>query len=262
MSITKSLPFYKYQGTGNDFVIVDNREGLFDAPGERIRQLCERRTGIGADGLILLEHSDLGDFRMVYYNADGKLSTLCGNGGRCLVSFAARLGLAGNEVEFEAIDGLHRARIEEDMVTLFMSDVERVDEKYLGYFVDTGSPHYVQVMDELSGWNVNGQGRRIRFEQFGPEGANINFVQVLDTGRIQVRTYERGVEAETLSCGTGVTAASIALHAKGQLNKDEIEIQTPGGILRVGFDRDSGGGYRNIYLKGPATFVYEGVLTI
>lgn len=240
--------------------MIDNREGNFDLGTDRIREICARRTGVGADGLILLQHSNLLDFRMVYFNADGRESTMCGNGGRCIVSFARRLGLIDTETRFEAADGHHRAVIEGDDVILYMSDVHRVEDRYVGYFVDTGSPHYVQVMEQLKGWNVDAQGRRIRYEQFGKQGANVNFVQVLSPEGIRVRTYERGVEAETLSCGTGVTAASLAMHARGYVQSNRIRVETPGGSLLVGFDPLAQGGYEHVYLQGPATFVYSGML--
>lgn len=257
-----AITFFKYQGTGNDFVLIDNRLRTFQPGEEIVRSICERRTGVGADGLILLEESETADFRMVYYNSDGRQSTLCGNGGRCIAAFAHRLGLVGEETRFQAIDGIHSARVDGDLVTLFMADVDRVDERYLGHFVDTGSPHYVQVMDDLKGWNVDSQGRRIRYEQFGDEGANVNFVQVLGESRIRVRTYERGVEGETLSCGTGVTAASLALHFQGLVSGNEIEIDTLGGTLYVGYVPGSDGVYRGVYLKGPATMVYEGKIAL
>ncbi len=260
MQNSNSLPFFKYQGTGNDFVMIDNRQGSFELGTERIREICARRTGVGADGLILLQHSDTLDFRMVYFNADGRESTMCGNGGRCIVSFARRLGLIEKEARFEAVDGYHRALLDGDVVTLYMSDVNRVEERYVGYFVDTGSPHYVQVMNQLKGWNVDAQGRRIRYEEFGEEGANVNFVQVIEPDGIRVRTYERGVEAETLSCGTGVTAASLAMHAKGYVRSERIRVETPGGSLVVGFRPLPEGGYDQVFLQGPATFVYSGML--
>lgn len=253
-----AFTFYKYQGTGNDFIIIDHRSPFFSKNDtEFIARLCDRRFGIGADGLLLLEqHPDL-DFRMVYYNSDGQLSSMCGNGGRCLVHFARELGIIDKTARFEAVDGIHSATIMAAEVSLEMKDV---DEVRLGgdyVFLDTGSPHHVTIVNQLGLYDVKEKGRRIRFDLYGEEGANVNFVEQLEADLFSVRTYERGVEDETLSCGTGVTAVAIAMHAKGITSATLIGLQTPGGSLSVSFDVE-GNSYKNVYLKGPAKMVYKG----
>lgn len=256
------LHFYKYQGTGNDFVMIDNRTLFFPKNDtELVKKLCDRKFGIGADGLILLEEDTDTDFKMVYYNADGRQSTMCGNGGRCLVAFAHHLGMVGTEVRFIAVDGLHQAAIKGEEVRLGMSPVNLV-ESFEGYsFLDTGSPHHVQLCKELDGLDVQKEGARLRYGKYGEKGSNINFVEKLSDGRFAVRTYERGVEGETLSCGTGVTAVALAMFETGQTAKESVQLETPGGSLRVSFVKE-GQGYRNIALQGPAVRVFEGSITI
>ncbi|WP_228236081.1 diaminopimelate epimerase [Allomuricauda sp. M10] len=252
------LQFFKYQGTGNDFVILDNREGKFPKTNTQlVAHLCDRRFGIGADGLILLENDDTADFKMVYYNADGEEGTMCGNGGRCLVAFAHFLGIVDRETTFNAVDGLHYAEVEGDTVNLKMVDVEEVHEKPAYSFLDTGSPHHVQLVKDLSHFDVHKEGKKLRYGLYGQAGSNINFVEQEDSETFQVRTYERGVEDETFSCGTGVTAVALAMHTAGKTKANQVYIHTLGGDLSISFEQHNGG-YTNIFLKGPAKQVYQG----
>jgi len=251
--------FYKYQGTGNDFVIIDNRQENFDKNNTKlIKYLCDRRFGIGADGLILLENHDSVDFKMVYYNADGNKSTMCGNGGRCIVMFAKFLGIIKEEATFEAIDGLHHAIIDNDEVKLQMQDVRGIQRSDDFVFLNTGSPHHVIFHDNLKQLDVKTEGSSIRYSDvYKKEGVNVNFVEPLNNNDFSVRTYERGVEDETLSCGTGVTAVAIAMHFIGETEKNLITLKTQGGDLKVSFDNNQGK-YTNVWLIGPAQFVYKG----
>ncbi|HMI08350.1 MAG TPA: diaminopimelate epimerase [Flavobacterium sp.] len=256
------ITFYKYQGTGNDFVMIDNRKGLFPKEDTKlVEQLCDRRFGIGADGLILLENDDETDFKMVYYNSDGNTSSMCGNGGRCLVSFAKSLNLIEKETEFIAADGLHHATIFDDgIVSLQMKDVETVDITAEYVFLDTGSPHHVQMEDDLKNLDVKTLGAKIRYsEMYGKAGSNVNFVKQEDANTFSVRTYERGVEDETLSCGTGATAVAIAMKAIGKTDSDIVNLNVEGGKLEVSF-HESDGKFTDVFLKGPATFVFKGTI--
>lgn len=255
------LHFYKYQGTGNDFVLIDNRNSNFKNDTKIIKKLCDRRFGVGADGLILLENSslDLSDFKMVYFNADGNESTMCGNGGRCIVAFAKKLGLIESETTFEAIDGLHSATIKDGFVNLKMVDVPTVNLSKEASFLDTGSPHHVAFVDDVYDFDVFTQGRRIRnlpnYETI--KGTNVNFIQIKE-GVVHVRTYERGVEDETLSCGSGVTAAAITAKMSNKIEDLPVMVITKGGTLEVDFEVEGPNAVKNIWLKGPATFVFEG----
>lgn len=252
-----TIHFYKYQGTGNDFVMIDNRVSLWQLSEAQIQAICERRTGIGADGLILLENDPEADFRMIYYNADGKESSMCGNGGRCITAFAHHLGIIDAKTTFRAIDGMHEALIQEGIISLHMKDVSTIDHQKNYTILDTGSPHLVIFIDDVASVNVFEEGRKYRqLPAFMPKGINVNFVQQQGE-KLMVRTYERGVEAETLSCGTGVTAAAIA-HSKLDLGTFKIPIQTPGGALEVSFRKTSARTADNIWLIGPADFVFEG----
>ena len=257
------VPFYKYQGTGNDFIIIDNRQQHFPKNDTKlVAQLCERKFGIGADGLILLELSNLHDFKMVYYNADGNLSSMCGNGGRCITAFAKKLNLINGNTIFEAIDGVHEAVITNDVVSLKMADVSAIDhfENYL--FLNTGSPHHVTFVEDVKNVNVKITGRKIRYgAPYFEEGSNVNFVEKINGHTFKVRTYERGVEDETLSCGTGVTAVAIALHHANKTKNNTILLETPGGTLTVSFEFDKNT-YKNVFLKGKATLVFTGVVTL
>lgn len=253
--------FYKYQGTGNDFVMIDNRQQAFDKNDtDQVAFLCDRRFGIGADGLILLENHDTYDFKMVYYNSDGNESTMCGNGGRCLVAFARDLGVINNETVFEAIDGVHHASIENDTVKLQMVDVDSVETYNTHVFLDTGSPHHVEHKDNIEDFDIKTDGAKIRYgEPYNEEGSNVNFVKKVTDDTFTVRTYERGVEDETLSCGTGVTAVAIAMHATKETKDNLINLNVRGGELKVSFEEDNGA-YKNVWLVGPAKFVFKGTV--
>lgn len=255
------LSFFKYQGAGNDFILLDNRAGDIRLSEDEIARLCHRRFGIGADGLMLLEAAPDADFRMVYFNADGRESSMCGNGGRCIAAFAKRLGIVEEDASFHASDGRHEARIERDgTVSLHMNDVHSISHEQGRALLDTGSPHCILWVENLNDAEVVEEGRRIRHEaQFAPGGVNVNFVHRDSDDALSVRTYERGVEDETLSCGTGVTAAAIAasVNAVGSFSYD---INTPGGRLQVMFEKDSSGSARKVMLRGPAVFVFEGTI--
>ena len=251
------IEFYKYQGTGNDFIMIDDREKEFDlTDNDLIAALCERRMGIGADGLILLREHDTLDFEMIYFNADGKQSSMCGNGGRCILSFAQMLELTEDETTFMAIDGEHKGRLMDDGIYLQMQDVKKIEGVGDGLVLNTGSPHYIEMVDELDYIDVDKQGRKIRNSApFKKDGINVNFV--LDASELQVRTYERGVEAETLSCGTGVVATAIAMHYANCIEETLVNVKTKGGELTVSFE-EFNGSYRNIWLSGEASMVFAG----
>jgi diaminopimelate epimerase len=258
------IEFYKYQGTGNDFVMIDNRSNFFPKGDVKlIERLCDRRFGIGADGLILLENDTETDFRMVYYNSDGNQSSMCGNGGRCLVAFANQLGVIDDKTTFIATDGLHYASVNADsIVSLQMIDVNEIQKKDSYTFLNTGSPHHVQIVDDLEHYNVKENGAAIRYgELYGEKGSNINFVKKVDNDTFSLRTYERGVEDETLACGTGATAVAIAMNAIGETDKTSINLNVEGGKLVVSFDKENDG-YTNVFLTGPAKFVFKGTIEI
>jgi len=256
--VQMAITFYKYQGTGNDFIIIDNRQGQF--PGnntELIAAMCNRKFGIGADGLILLEPNETVNFTMTYFNADGNLGSMCGNGGRCIVHFANYLGIIEDKTVFEAIDGMHEATLIGANISLKINDVSLVNVTESYIFIDTGSPHHITMVDELSTYDVFHNGKSIRNNIYGKEGANVNFVQQEDTSIFSVRTYERGVEDETLSCGTGVTAVALAMYETAATTSEEITLKTLGGDVQVQF-RKRESGYTDIYLIGPAVQVYKG----
>jgi diaminopimelate epimerase len=254
------INFKKYQGTGNDFVMIDDRNLTFPESKNVIAELCDRRFGIGADGLILIRNRADYDFEMVYYNADGNPSSMCGNGGRCAVRFAESLGIFTKKTHFLAVDGEHSAEANLEEIYLKMGkvfDIERrPDAERRPYdFMNTGSPHYITYVPDNQAVDVFSEGRKIRFSQEWVKrgGTNINFVQVLDGNTIFVRTYERGVEDETFSCGTGVTAAALSAYLRFGM-KSPISIKTKGGNLRVSFDEN----FENVYLIGAAEMVFEG----
>lgn len=256
------ISFFKYQGTGNDFVMVDNRNLFFPKDDVAlVARLCDRRFGIGGDGLILLESDSDADFRMVYYNSDGNTSSMCGNGGRCIVAFAHQLGIIQNQTTFIATDGLHEAKILEDgSIALHMKDVDAVETNAEYIFLDTGSPHHVQMAQNLAQLDVKTLGSQIRYSDlYGKAGSNVNFVAPTPQG-FALRTYERGVEDETLSCGTGATAVAIAMHAIGKTTAQQIELDVQGGKLSVSFDVKDGK-YTNVVLTGPAQRVFDGEVT-
>ena len=252
------LTFYKYQGTGNDFVMIDNRQESFPKDNTKlIAFLCDRRFGVGGDGLILLENDGESDFKMVYYNSDGNESTMCGNGGRCLASFAQFLGIISGKGSFMAVDGLHHVHLEGDMVSIQMQDVDMIQQKEKYTFLDTGSPHHVQLVENLAKFDVSKEGAKLRYGIYGEKGSNINFVAQSNENTFDVRTYERGVEDETLSCGTGVTAVALAMHKMGKTKDNTVHIATPGGRLKIEFEQDIEG-YKRVFLTGPAKQVFKG----
>lgn len=258
------LDFYKYQGTGNDFVILDNRDGRYNSLNtEQVRFLCDRRFGIGADGLMLLNDHKEYDFEMKYYNADGRESSMCGNGGRCLVKFANDIGILRTNYSFLAVDGAHEASVTMDgLVSLKMNDVDKAKYDRGHFILDTGSPHYVELAENVMKLDVLKKGREIRYSsQFAKEGINVNFVQQLpEVDEILVRTYERGVENETYSCGTGVTAAALVCHHNDN-GFNRVEVRTLGGHLSVEYDK-IGESFKNIWLNGPAEKVFQGSIIV
>jgi len=254
------LHFSKYQGTGNDFVILDNRDGSVQLSPSQIAFLCDRRKGIGADGLMLLGNSEGYDFSMTYYNADGNEGSMCGNGGRCLVQFAYDNGIHKAHYNFIAVDGPHEASIDHHgWVHLKMTDVNAVETADQFSVTNTGSPHYIQMVDDIKAVDVFTLGKSIRYnDRFAKEGINVNFVEQ-QNDQLFVRTYERGVENETYSCGTGVTAAAIisCLHKEGE---HKVPIETLGGKLAVSLNNKGGNHFDNIWLMGPGTFVFKGMI--
>ena len=258
------VKFYKYQGAGNDFILIDNRQNIVNHhnPG-LISHLCDRRFGIGGDGMMFLQDTPGYDFEMVYYNADGNQSTMCGNGGRCIVKLAHQIGIHKSLYHFYAIDGEHEAEIDiENTVSLKMKDVNEVGY-HPGYaVVNTGSPHFVKFAGDVKNIDVFDSGRIIRnSEAFIKEGINVNFVETLSEDSIYVRTYERGVEDETLSCGTGVTAAAL-LSAHNDNGFNTVDVKVPGGRLSVEFDKLDDQHFENIWLCGPAEFVFKGAIEV
>ncbi len=256
----KTLQFYKYQGTGNDFVMIDNRDLHFPKDNSLVEKLCDRRFGIGGDGLILLENDENADFKMVYYNSDGKESTMCGNGGRCIVAFAHFLDIFEEKCTFNAIDGLHEAEIRNGIVKLKMIDVENISKDGDATVMNTGSPHYVKFVEDVEDFEVYQRGYEVRNSpNYSREGINVNFVEKINNEELFVRTYERGVEDETYSCGTGVTAAALTYLTDH--DEDSVKIKTLGGDLKVYADKD-GENFKNIWLEGPAKQVFKGKINI
>ena len=253
------MTFHKYQGTGNDFVMIDDRARTFPATDQAlVARLCHRHFGIGADGLILLQTAPDGTLTMVYFNADGAEGSMCGNGGRCFVRFAHDLGLITNHVRFMAVDGAHEAQVQGNEIHLRMGDVASIDHHAAFSFLNTGSPHVVQFEDNVASLDVVATGRPLRYARpFSPGGTNVNFVEKQADQTLFVRTYERGVEDETYSCGTGVTAAALVAHQQLDL-PSPVAIRTLGGSLRVSFNAQPDGGFTSIYLIGPAQHVFEG----
>ena len=256
------IDFSKYQGTGNDFVIIDNRNGNVKLTSENVKHLCDRRFGIGADGLILLNTKLEYDFEMVYFNADGNKSSMCGNGGRCITQFAYDLGIHKDTYHFLAVDGTHAATFgDHEWIHLKMKDVPNIESHLGNYIIDTGSPHYVKSVMDVWAMNVFEEGKEIRYsKEFSKEGINVNFVENTSK-KIMVRTYERGVEDETYSCGTGVTASALVFaHNDNGFNR--VDVQTKGGHLAVEFDKTGEQSFENIWLCGPAVFVFKGVVEV
>ncbi|HQU55809.1 MAG: diaminopimelate epimerase [Chitinophagaceae bacterium] len=259
------IQFAKYQGTGNDFVLADNRQGQYDGlTTEQIKKICDRRFGIGADGMILLNNREGYDFEQKYFNANGKIGSMCGNGGRCLIKFAYDCGIHASQYHFLAYDGVHEGIITpEGIIKLKMQDVNKITNYHNDYILDTGSPHYIKLVSNVMDIDVVKRGKEIRhLEEFDEEGINVNFVEQLeDDEKIIVRTFERGVEGETFSCGTGVTASAlICFHNDNGFN--EVNVKTLGGYLFVEFDRIADERFENIWLCGPAEKVFEGTISI
>jgi diaminopimelate epimerase len=253
------IHFYKYQGAGNDFIMIDNRTLLFPKNNQAIiNKLCDRRFGIGADGLILLENSDNFDFKMIYFNADGKEGTMCGNGGRCIVAFAKELKIITNTTSFEAVDGKHSANIKNELVSLKMADVNTIEEFKNHTFLNTGSPHHILFQTNIDTVNVKEKGAKIRYgKPYFEAGTNVNFVEQIGANSFKMRTYERGVENETLACGTGATAVAIAANKTNKTSANHIKLEVLGGNLEVSFDIKNQN-YTNVFLTGPAVKVFEG----
>jgi diaminopimelate epimerase len=255
------IPFYKYQGTGNDFVMIDDRKSEFPEKNlELVKKLCDRRFGIGADGLILIRNKEGFDFEMIYFNADGSQS-MCGNGARCAVAFSKFLGIVFDQTHFLAIDGPHHARVVGDLVELGMRSVSSLANAGNDFYVNTGSPHHVRFVENVTDYPVVPEGSKIRYsENYSPDGTNVNFVTPISSDEIYVRTYERGVEDETLSCGTGVTACALVFGYQNELH--EVKIKTQGGNLKVRYTEQSDGSFQNILLIGPAEQVFEGKIEL
>jgi diaminopimelate epimerase len=257
-----NIAFNKYQGAGNDFIIIDNRKGIIN-PGDvnLINRLCDRRFGIGADGLILVSEAGNGDFEMKYFNSDGRIGSMCGNGGRCVAHYSRKSGIAGNKQKFLAFDGLHEASVDNDIVRLQMANVNDYKIINNNYFINTGSPHYVVFTEGVEKMDVFSEGKKLRWApEFAPGGTNVNFAEIIDN-TLCLRTFERGVEDETLACGTGITASAIASVLSGRFVSAPVNVRARGGNLKVEFDvRD--GKVTNIWLTGPATFVFEGEIKI
>jgi len=255
----RKISFAKYHGAGNDFSLIDNRNAIINLSEKEIAFLCNRRLGIGADGLMLLEKEKGFDFKMRYYNADGKEATMCGNGGRCIVAFANKIGIKKEKYQFIAVDGEHLAHLKKDIVNLKMTTVNEINTFDTDYFLDTGSPHLVRMVKDIKKTNVYEEGKHLRYDsRFGKDGCNVNFIQIKEN-KIDIRTYERGVEAETLACGTGAVASAIAANQLFPKIK-EFELKALGGTLKVRFEKNNDK-YTNIWLQGPATFVFDGELS-
>ncbi len=258
------ISFSKYQGTGNDFIILDNRKGLYNNLLEtHINKLCNRHFGIGADGLMLLENAEGVDFKMKYYNADGKESTMCGNGGRCLVAYAQNLGIIDTQAQFIAIDGMHYANMDSsDYIELKMNDVTAIEKVGDAFVLNTGSPHYVIAKANAKQIDVRTEGKLIRYsEAFSKEGINVNFIEVLADKTLFVATYERGVEDETWSCGTGVVASAL-VQVQHIIGGNYVRISTKGGTLLVKCVNQNKQHFTDIWLCGPAKFIYQGEIDL
>lgn len=254
--------FYKFQGAGNDFVVLDNRDGKFDLSNHKLIEfLCHRRFGVGSDGLMTIEKSEKYDFRMTYSNSDGYEASMCGNGGRCIVAFAKMLGLISDKATFIAADGVHEAFINGGLVDLQMTNVEAISELVDGYFLNTGVPHLIHFVDDLHIVDVNIEGRQLRYDaRFQPDGTNVNFVKQ-DGNHLTVYTYERGVENETLACGTGITAAALSAAYKSGQTSGKYSIQAKGGELEVRYEMNEKS-FSNIWLKGPVQMVFKGEIDV
>jgi diaminopimelate epimerase len=255
------IRFHKYQGTGNDFILIDDRKNKFpDSDLDLVRQLCNRKFGIGADGLILIRNHPSLDFDMIYFNADGTQS-LCGNGSRCAVRFASIAVICSEKTQFNTIEGPLSAESRDNLVHLKMPDVNGINNVGADLFINTGSPHYIRYITDIEHYDVYQEGRTVRYSGlYGERGTNVNFIEPRGKNEIYVRTYERGVENETLSCGTGVTACALAHASMGA--ESPVAVTTPGGKLTVSFKKLENGQFTDIHLIGPAEKVFEGKIII
>jgi diaminopimelate epimerase len=254
--------FHKYHGAGNDFIVMDDRAQLFPSQDKAlIAKLCDRRFGIGSDGILLIQNSEEADLHIDFLNPDGSRS-FCGNGSRCGLRFAAHVGMIGSDCTFMASDGMHEGRLENELVHIAMRDVEGVEQNEFGTELYTGSPHLIRFVDDLDQVDVKMEGAAIRYnELYQKEGINVNFVSQMAPGTLAIRTYERGVEGETLACGTGVTAAALAKASQERIEREKFFVKAKGGVLSVRFEK-VGNGFKNIWLTGPAVKVYEGSVNL
>jgi len=273
--MTTAIDFYKMSGSGNDFILVDNRANLIEAgvASELARHLCRRKVSVGADGLILIEKDDEVDFRWSFFNADGSKAEMCGNGGRCVARLANILGICGPNLSFRTLAGIIRAEVSGSRVKLQMTEprdlrldleLELNGQRFNTHFVNTGVPHTVFILDGpeiLAHQEVVELGRKIRYHsQFAPAGTNVNFVAVLGEQALALRTYERGVEDETLACGTGATAVALVGAAKGMV-RPPVDVHTKSGeTLTIYFDSDKGLP-QEVYMEGETTVIYQGRLS-
>tara|TARA_B100001250_G_scaffold325269_1_gene289037 strand:- start:525 stop:1298 length:774 start_codon:yes stop_codon:yes gene_type:complete len=253
------IKFQKFESGGNDFVLIDNRKNIYNLNSDKIKKICDRNFGVGADGLIIIKNSTIADVKMCYYNSDGKPSTLCGNGTRCLFLFSLNLGIVKKHAKIETSEGIYSASISDNnLVSLKMKDIDNILLFGNKAYLNTGSPHHVEMAKDLKKISIKKIGASIRFSsKYSPDGTNVNFCNKISDKKFEIRTYERGVEDETLSCGTGATAVAIAVHAMGLTNQNKILIKTKGGELIVSFEAYKNG-YKNIYLKGPTQYVFKG----
>ena len=257
------INFSKYNGAGNDFILIDDRENLINDNKSLISYFCDRHFGIGADGLIILKESSNSDFEILHYTSDGNLGSLCGNGSRCAVLFAFNKDIISRNTVFHAFDGIHNAEIlGNGLIKMEMKVNSDIVSNSYGTWLDTGSPHLVVEMNDTDELDVNNEGRLIRYSDFyKEEGVNVNFVEKISDDQFKIRTYERGVENETLACGTGSTASAICMNFLGKTNSNNITMQCKGGDLNVQFNI-SGKDYKGISITGPAKLVFEGVIEV
>ena len=254
--------FSKYQANGNDFIIFKNFSQNFPKKQITVKELCSRRFGIGADGVIFIENCEESDFKMVYYNSDGRLGSFCGNGARCSAKFASDEKIISNQTNFMAYDGIHQCKIDKNMVHLSMKSIVDIKKVRGDIIIDSGSPHYIKIVQNVRKVNVLENGRKIRNDKlFGSEGINVNFVQIKSNNKYIIRTYERGVENETLSCGTGATAVAVAMHYSNKTSSNKIEINSKGGMLRVEFNENEKK-YNDIFLIGLVRKIFVGEIKI